>query len=98
MADGAHGVDAGEAAAPRVVSEAATSVVAAREGHAVGLLPKELREGRAAPVLVAAMITWTITVAPVGFARGAPLAAGFAAVLALAAGLGGALLLAKRPP
>ena len=44
------------------------------------------------------MISWAITVAPVGFGRGAPLIAGFVAILALGAGVAGAILLARRPP
>lgn len=96
MADGSRGLDDAGAAPSEARIELAREVVG--EGRAAGLLPNELREGRAAPILVAALITWAITVAPVGFGRGAPLAAGLVAVLALGAGLGGAILLAKRPP
>jgi hypothetical protein len=100
MAETARGLDKAEAeAAPGERRREPTSEAAeATDGRASDLLPKELREGRAAPILVAALITWTITVAPVGFGRGASIAAGLTAVLALGAGLGGALLLARRPP
>ncbi len=99
MADAERGADdAGAAASKRRLGtpEAAAAAVEASPGRAAGLLPKELSEGRAAPILVAALITWTITVAPVGFGRGASIAAGLVAVLALGAGLG-ADPLAKRP-
>ena len=75
-----------------------SDAVEASIGRPAGLLPRELREGRAAPILVASMISWAITVAPVGFGRGASIVAGLVAILGLGAGLGGALLLAKRPP
>ena len=97
MADAERGAhDAGAAASKRPPS-VAVAAVEASPGRAAGLLPKELSEGRAAPILVAALITWTITVAPVGFGRGASIAAGLVAVLALGAGLGGGILLARRP-
>ena len=86
-----------EVPAPRE-EEPANLAAEATPGRPAGFLPRELREGRAAPILVAALITWTITVAPVGFGRGASIAAAFTATLALGAGLGGGILLAKRPP
>lgn len=95
MADAERGP--GDAAASKRRPDAAADAVAASPGSRAGLLPKELSEGRAAPILVAALITWTITVAPVGFGRGASIAASLVATLALGAGLGGGLLLAKRP-
>jgi hypothetical protein len=98
MADGSRGLDDVSGAPVEGRIEPSIEVVAAVEGRAPGLLPKELSEGRAAPILVAALITWTITVAPVGFGRGASILAALIAVLALGAGLGGAFLLAKRPP
>jgi hypothetical protein len=60
-------------------------------------LASELREGKAPPTLVAALIAWAITVAPVGFSRGHTAISATAAVLALAAGAGGPFLLARRP-
>ncbi len=93
----ARGVDAGDEAPIELHDQTASSAVEATLGSPAGLLPKELSQGRAAPILVASMIAWAITVAPVGFGRGAPILAGLLAVLALGAGLGGALLLARRP-
>jgi hypothetical protein len=60
-------------------------------------LAQEIREGRRAPTMVAGLIAWSITVAPVGFGRGGTALAGFLAVLSLAAGLGGPILLLTRP-
>lgn len=97
MADGSRGPGDGGAAPTEGRVEPA-SAVAAADGQPAGLLPRELSEGRAAPILVASLISWAITVAPVGFGRGASILAGLVAVLALGAGLGGAILLAKRPP
>ena len=98
MADGAREVNEDHGSTTEVQRSPPSEAAFATFGRPVGLLPKELSEGRAAPILVASMISWAVTVAPVGFGRGAPLAAGFVAVLALGAGLGGAILLARRPP
>ena len=97
MADTARGADDAGAAPTKRLPDSASVAVEASSGRAAGLLPKDLSEGRAAPILVAALITWAITVAPVGFGRGASIAAGLVSVLALGAGLGGGILLAKRP-
>jgi hypothetical protein len=98
MADGARGDDDAGTAVAEHRREPTNDAVSASDARPAGLLPRELREGRAAPILVASMITWALTVAPVGFGRGASIAAGLVAILALGAGLGGAVLLAKRPP
>jgi hypothetical protein len=68
----------------------------------LGLAPRsklgqELAEGRTPPTLVAAAIAWAVTLAPVGFGRGAPTLAAVLAVGALGAGLGGAVLARTRP-
>lgn len=97
MADTARGADDAGAAPSKRLPASTSDAVEASAGRAAGLLPKDLSEGRAAPILVAALITWAITVAPVGFGRGASIAAGLVSVLALGAGLGGGILLAKRP-
>ncbi len=60
-------------------------------------LAAELREGRAPPTLVAALIAWAITVAPVGFSRGQTALSTVCALLAVASGLAGPFLLARRP-
>jgi hypothetical protein len=98
MPDTAREVDHDDGAPAALQRPPPSDAVAATEGRPAGLLPKELSEGRAAPILVASMIAWAITVAPVGFGRSASIAASFAAILMLGAGLGGAVLLARRPP
>ena len=98
MAESAREVDDPPGAPAEPEDPPPTDAVDASNGRPAGLLPKELSEGRAAPILVASVISWAITVAPVGFGRGASIPAGLAAILALGAGFGGALLLAKRPP
>jgi|HubBroStandDraft_6_1064221.scaffolds.fasta_scaffold178848_2 hypothetical protein len=60
-------------------------------------LGQELTEGRTPPTLVATAIAWAVTLAPVGFGRGAPSLAAVLAVGALAAGLGGPVLARTRP-
>lgn len=60
-------------------------------------LAAELREGRAPPTLVAALIAWAITVAPVGFSRGQTWISALFALLAIASGLAGPFFLARRP-
>jgi hypothetical protein len=60
-------------------------------------LGQELAEGRTPPTLAAAGIAWAVTLAPVGFGRGAPLLAGALAAAALVAGLGGPVLARTRP-
>ncbi|MFS8069355.1 MAG: hypothetical protein ACMG6S_23580, partial [Byssovorax sp.] len=97
MADTARGADDAGAASSKRLPDSTSDAVEASAGRAAGLLPRDLSQGRAAPILVAALITWAITVAPVGFGRGASIAAGLVSVLALGAGLGGGILLAKRP-
>jgi hypothetical protein len=54
-------------------------------------------EGQAPQGLVAALIAWSITVAPAAFGRGVPIAARAVAVLALAAGLAGPCVAASVP-
>ncbi len=98
MADGAREVDEDTGATTALQRQPPSDAVQASDGRPAGLIPRELSEGRAAPILVASMIAWAITVAPVGFGRGASIAAGLVAILALGAGLGGAILLPKRPP
>jgi hypothetical protein len=97
MADTARGADDAGAAPSKRLPDSTSDAVEASSGRAAGLLPKNLSEGRAAPILVAALITWAITVAPVGFGRGASISAGLVSIVALSAGLGGGILLAKRP-
>ena len=55
-------------------------------------LGQELTEGRTPPTLAAAAIAWAVTLAPVGFGRGAPPLASVLAVGALVAGLFGPVL------
>jgi len=98
VADSAREVDEASGAPVEPEGSPPNEAALATEGRPAGLFPTELSQGRAAPILVASMISWAITIAPVGFGRGAPIAAALAAILALAAGLAGALLLAKRPP
>ncbi|MFO0755233.1 MAG: hypothetical protein U0359_01975 [Byssovorax sp.] len=57
----------------------------------------ELKEGRAPPTVVAALIAWAITVAPVGLGRGMSALSAIPAVLALVAGVAGPLVRARRP-
>ena len=97
MAETAREGDEDRGARVELAREPASAAVEASVGRSAGLLTKELSEGRAAPILVASMISWAITVAPVGFGRGASILAGLVAILALGAGLGAAFLLARRP-
>lgn len=80
----------------------AGEAVDATEGHRaapppIQKLTSELREGRAPPTLVAGLIAWAITVAPVSFGRGGSTLSMVLALLSLAAGIAGPLLLAARP-
>lgn len=59
-------------------------------------LRQGLRDGRAAQAMFAAIVAWTITVAPAAFARGAPAAARVTAVLAIVCGAAAPLLAVVR--
>lgn len=60
-------------------------------------LAAELREGRAPPTVVAALIAWALTLVPTGFGRGASWMVTLLSLCALGAGLGGPLLSLRRP-
>jgi hypothetical protein len=62
---------------------------ASRAGHG-------LRGGRAPQAMFAALVAWTITVAPAAFSRGAPVSARVAAVLAVLCGVAAPLLAVVR--
>jgi hypothetical protein len=62
----------------------------------VGRLRRELREGRTPQAALAAVLAWSITVAPAAFARGSSGIASALGVLALAAGAGGPIVVAWR--
>lgn len=55
-------------------------------------LERGLREGRAPQAVLAALVAWTITVAPAAFARGTPVSARIAAILAVLCGVVAPLL------
>jgi hypothetical protein len=55
-----------------------------------------LREGRALQATLAALVAWTVTVAPAAFARGSPLLARIVAILALPSGASAPLLAVAR--
>src|SRR5688572_18702247 len=48
---------------------------------------RTMREGRALQAMLAALVAWTITVAPAAFARGVPLSARIVAALAVVCGM-----------
>jgi hypothetical protein len=78
--------------------EAVAAIEGRREAPAkVQMFAREIREGRRPPTLVAGLIAWSITVAPVGFGRGGTVLAAVLALLSLGAGLGGPILLVTRP-
>jgi len=77
--------------------EEASLVAEATEGRRPFGFGDELRQGRTAPMIAAALVAWAITVAPVGLSRGAPAGAGVLAIAALLAGMGGPALLSTRP-
>jgi hypothetical protein len=60
-------------------------------------ITQEMREGRGLPTLVTGLIAWSITVAPVGFGRGASLLAEILTLVALVTTLAGPFLLTTRP-
>lgn len=73
---------------PEVADDAVTT---AARGERSPLLD-ELRMGTAPPTIVAVVIAWSVTLAPSGFGRGAPVLAALLAVAALLAGLVGPML------
>lgn len=64
---------------------------------AASRLAVELREGRAPPTIVAALLAWALTLVPSGLGPGAPLLAGVLCIAAAGAGVGGPLLARRRP-
>jgi hypothetical protein len=60
-------------------------------------ITQQMREGRGLPPLVAGLIAWSITVAPVGFGRGASALSAILALGGLVSTLAGPLLLTTRP-
>ncbi|MEZ4298061.1 MAG: hypothetical protein R3B70_24125 [Polyangiaceae bacterium] len=62
----------------------------------LGVAARALRTARTPQTMIAAVLAWSITVAPAAFARGAAPASRVCAVLALLCGVGGPLFLAER--
>ncbi len=60
-------------------------------------LGAELADSRAPTTLIAALIAWSVTLAPAGFGKGTPGIAAVLAVAALAAGMVGPFVARKRP-
>lgn len=94
--DRAEAAQATATSRPRAATGAGDSADDAPAGVPRSRLADELREGRAPPTVVAALIAWSITIAPVGFARGATFVSALLAVLALAAGVAGPLVARTR--
>jgi hypothetical protein len=65
-------------------------------GTTLARLEHALRDGRAPQSMLAALVAWTITVAPAAFVRGGPASARVAAVLAVLCGVSAPLLAVLR--
>lgn len=93
----AHGDHGRSAQAPRVdVAPEGPDAAPERGETSLERFRRGLRDGRAPQAMFAAIVAWTITVAPAAFARGAPAAARVTAVLAVVCGAAAPLLAVVR--